>query len=480
MVTKTVYKQIRGFVAIWLSITFVMGLSTFLAIYFTYNPSAVDPGSSNPLPLVTQAQETPEEAPAPVVVLPSVTPEPTSSPTSVAQEPAVPVMVYEATDIPTLTSTPASIPTPTLPPVADARYQVGIQVEHAPDLNADNQDAWYNSVAGDLGLTWVKQEVRWELMEPEQGQIDWSALDLLMRSAEKYAVKLLLSVVTAPDWAREPGVVLERHGPPADPQVYADFLAAILERYPGRIHAIEIWKAQNIDREWTSVNGLNAADYVKLLQTSYETIKAIEPGLIVISGALSPTGVNDGVRAYDDFNYMDQLINAGVLDWADCVGARHNGYNIGPDYRYNEIPDDPTASFRGPFDNPHHSWSFRSTLEGYANRIRAAGKDTQLCVTKFGWPSAEDLEGLREGFDFAYDNTLEEQAEWIPQAMSNMADWDFVWLAFIWNLNYGPQADWAVDNDNVPYSLIGPGFNFRPAYDAIRAWQRDYQTRTRA
>ena len=51
MVTKTVYKQIRGFVAIWLSITFVMGLSTFLAIYFTYNPSAVDPGSSNPLPL---------------------------------------------------------------------------------------------------------------------------------------------------------------------------------------------------------------------------------------------------------------------------------------------------------------------------------------------------------------------------------------------------------------------------------------------
>ena len=101
-------------------------------------------------------------------------------------------------------------------------------------------------------------------------------------------------------------------------------------------------------------------------------------------------------------------------------------------------------------------------------------------MTEFGWPSAEDLEGVREGFDFAYDNTLAEQAQWIPQAMSNMADWDFVWLAFIWNFNYGPQAGWAVDNDNVPYSLIGPGFNFRPAYDAIRAWQRDYQARTRS
>lgn len=480
MVTKTVYKQIRGFVAIWLSITFVMGLSTFLAIYFTYNPAAVDPGSSNPLPLGALGQETPEEAPAPVIVLPSVTPAPTSSPTSVTQEPTVPVMAYEATDIPTLTSTPEPSPTPTLLPVADSRYQVGIQVEHAPDLDPDNQDAWYSSVAGDLGISWVKHQVRWELMEPEQGKIDWSALDLVMPSAEKFAIKLLLSVVTAPDWAREPGVVLERHGPAADPQVYADFVAAILKRYPGKIHAIEIWNEQNIDREWTSVNGLNAADYVKLLQTSYETIKAIEPGIIVISGALSPTGINDGVGAYDDFNYMDQLIAAGMLNWADCVGAHHNGYNIGPDYRYNEIPDDPNASFRGPFDNPHHSWSFRSTLEGYANRVRAAGKDTKLCVTEFGWPSAEDLEGVREGFDFAYDNTLEEQAEWIPQALSNMADWDFVWLAFIWNFNYGPQAGWAVDNDNVPYSLIGPGFNFRPAYDAIRAWQRDYQTRTRS
>lgn len=480
MVTRTVYKQIRGFVATWLSITFVMGLSTFLAIYFTYNPSAVDPGSSNPLPLGSLEQEGPAEAPAPVLVLPSVTPEPTTMATDVSQEAFAPLADDEANYTTTLTIIPAPSPTSTMLPVTDARYQVGIQVEHAPDLNPDNQDAWYRSVADDLGMTWVKQQVRWEHMEPEQGKIDWSALDLVIPSAEKYAIKLLLSVVTAPDWAREPGVLLEQQGPPADPQAYADFVAAILKRYPGRIHAVEIWNGQNIGSEWTSVNGLNAADYVRLLQAAYETIKAIDPGTIVISGALSPTGINDGVGAYDDFAYMDQLISAGMLDWTDCVGARHTGYNIGPDYRYNEIPDDPNASFRGPFDNPHHSWSFRSTLEGYANRIRSAGQDTKLCVTKFGWPSTEDLEGAREGFDFAYDNTLEEQADWIPRAMSNMEDWGFVWLAFIWNFNYGPQAGWAVDNGNVPYSLIGPGFNFRPAYDAIRAWQRDYQTRTRA
>jgi hypothetical protein len=199
----------------------------------------------------------------------------------------------------------------------------------------------------------------------------------------------------------------------------------------------------------------------------------------VISGALAPTGVNDGVTAADDFAYMQQMIKAGVLDWVDCIGAQHHGYNIGPDYRYDEVPQDAGAIFRGPFDNPHHSWSFRSTLEGYANTIRSAGKTTKLCVTKFGWASAEDLDGAASGIIFARDNSLAEQAEWIRKAMSNMEEWGFIWLAFIWNLNYGPQAGYDIANDNVPYSLIGPGFKFRPAFDAIRDWQQDYRVRAR-
>ena len=477
MANKTVYKHIRGFVIIWLSITFVVGLATFLAIYFTYNPAATDSGSSNPLPLIPLEPATPLAELAPVVDLVSVTPEPSPTPAPVTPETENSALVTVAQPAPaSATETSADPP----PPAFDRSFQVGIQVEHAPDLNPDNQDAWYSSVADDLGMTWVKQQVRWEHMQPQPGEIDWGALDLVMPSAQKFGIKLLLSIVTAPDWAREPEASLERHGPPADPQVYADFVAAIVQRYPGMIDAIEIWNEQNSAREWTSVKGLNAADYVQLLRISYDAIKALDPGIIVISGGLSPTGVNDGVEAYDDFTYMDQLIEAGMLDWADCVGVHHYGYNVPPDYRYNEIPDDPTASFRGPFDNPHHSWSFRSTMEGYANRVRATGKSSKLCVTGFGWPSAEDLEGVRAGFEFARDNSLLEQAQWLPRALSNMADWGFVWLAFIWNFNYGPQSGWAVDNDNVPYSLIGPEFKFRPAYDAIRAWQQDYQTRDEA
>jgi len=37
-----------------------------------------------------------------------------------------------------------------------------------------------------------------------------------------------------------------------------------------------------------------------MLKPAYETIKAKSPETMVITGALAPTGVNDGVNAMDD------------------------------------------------------------------------------------------------------------------------------------------------------------------------------------
>ena len=58
-----------------------------------------------------------------------------------------------------------------------------------------------------------------------------------------------------------------------------------------------------------------------------------------------------------------------------------------------------------------------------------------------------------------------------------MEDWGTVWLAFIWNLNYGPQAGWNPNNDNVIYSLIGPNWQHRPAYGAVGEWMKEFRER---
>jgi len=510
-------RRVRVFVIVWTFLTLVVGLATFLAIYFntpsfgistttdvnaalpqpdaevvlvvaSVTPLPTDPPTETPLPTetvetleivptVAELDDTVEEmveatteqvvdseptTDASVAVAQAV--DPTATEVILAVQPTATLVPPTATSEPTPTSTP-------LPSEIDT-FEVGIQVQFSLDFNPGNQNGFYNSVSNDLGLGWVKTQVRWQDFEREPDVYDWSVLDLVLTSSQEFGIKQMITVVTAPDWSRSQGVAAGEYGPPDNNQDYVDFVLKILERYPGQIHGIEVWNEQNLSREWTSERGLWVPDYVQLLQDTYTAVKAVDPGIIIISGALAPTGFDDGVGAINDFRYMDLMIAEGMLDYADCIGAHHNGYNIGPDIRWDAVPNDPTAQFRGPFDNPHHSWSFRSTLEGYNNRIRAAGYETPLCVTEFGWAVSEDLDGYPRGFEFANDNTLEEQATWFPQAMQLMKDWGFVRLAFVWNFNYAPQAGWNTDNDNVPYSLIGPNWNFRPAYDAIREWQR--------
>lgn len=460
-------RQVRSFVLVWTFITLVMGLATFMAIYFTYSSPNAPRNDNNENVALAAGNGRP-------VVIASQTPlPPTQTPvvTEIAatEAPVVAQVAASETPLPTMTAT--------LAPALDNRFEVGIQVQFSLDYNPEHQDGFYNSVKNQLNMNWVKTQVRWQDVEATKGEYNWGILDLVMPSSSKFGIKQVLSIVTAPEWAREAGANLSKEGPPANNQDYVDFVLTLLARYPGQVGAIEVWNEMNIDREWASVGGLSARNYTSLLQATYEAVKAVDPGILIITGALAPTGIDDGVGAIDDFRYTDQLIAAGALNYADCYGAHANGYNVPPTVRWDEGFKDPTAKFRGPFDNPHHSWSLRSTLEGYANRLRAAQLQTKLCVTEFGWAVAEDLEGYPQGFEFAQDNTLAEQAEWFPEAFQFMADSDFVRLAIVWNFNYAPQAGYSPDNDNVPYSLIGPGYTFRPAFDTIAEWVKNYAER---
>ncbi len=453
-------QQVRAFVLIWTGITFIMASLTFIAVYLTYDSitSAISPGLSG---VAIPRAETPTRDPE--AVLPLVTATPSLVPT---------LIVTPAPDSDVLEVAQAQLmPTPTLLPVDVSRFELGVQVQFSYDL----MERWLDVASNQLSVNWVKQQVRWEDMEPQPGEYDWFFTDIYLPAARDQGVRVLISVVTAPDWAREEGVDLAQQGPPADPMAYANFITALLERYPGMVHAVEVWNEQNLDREWTSTGGLSAANYITLLRTTYQAIKEVDPGIIVVSGALAPTGLSDGVRAWDDFVYLDQLIAAGLLNYTDCVGAHHNGINVSPDYTWDTIPDDPSLTFRGPFDTPHHSWSFRSTLQTYADKIALAGGDQPLCVTEFGWPSAEGLEGIPQGFEFALDNSLEDQREYTVKALDFMRSGGYVRLAILWNLNYGAQAGWVADNDNVAYSIIGPDFVFRPVFDAVRDWNRTYE-----
>lgn len=355
------------------------------------------------------------------------------------------------------------VPVPETPWSVDD-FGYGIQI-HGNATVGDPIDTM-RAVRNDLGLDWIKMQIQWWLVHPDPDVDQWFFYDGVVEQAHEHGLRLMVSVVGAPAWTRSDGT---ENGPPDDYSQYAAFLTEMLERYEGKIDAIEVWNEQNLDREWATANGVNPEDYVRFLQTANEAIKAHDPNIIVISGALAPTGGGDWVSWIDDFQWLDRALAAGMLDHADCVGAHHNGYNIGPDVTYEAAPSDPeaaTAVFRGPFDNAHHSWSFKSTLDTYAQKVQAIDPDMKLCVTEFGWASSEGYDTYPTGFEFAQDNTLQEQAGYITQAFQQMYESGDVWIAYLFNYDFGNKGGGPTD-DPVPYSILDTQGVPRPAFGAL-------------
>ena len=401
----------------------------------------------------------------------------------------------EATAEPAATSTPGGLvpidqQTPEATAAPQETPQQGPTDEAEPPASPDGDEAFGYGIAADalnttdftmgqvnsLGLGWVKQQVRWDDFSTAPDQMDWSGYDAVVEAAQAHGLKLMLSVVGAPEWSYEYTDDNPQAAPPDDLSLYADFLGELVDRYQGRIHAIEVWNEQNLDREWDTAEGVSPTRYIEMLRLAYQAIKSRDPEIIVISGALSPVGgtatdPNNPSRIIymDDTQYFQEMVANGFLSYCDCVGVHHNGYNIPPDVAWDEDYEDPTATFRGFWDNPHPSWSFKSTLRQYSDAVSGM---KPLCVTEFGWASSQGLAGYPEGFGFAQDNTLEEQAQYNVRAFQLMREWGFVRLAFLWNLNYANTGPRTADDPNAPYSLVDYNGVGRPAFEAIAAMEK--------
>lgn len=328
-------------------------------------------------------------------------------------------------------------------------------------------------VKNQLGLDWMKVQMRWADVQRAPDTTDWYIWDIIMEEAAKRNLYVMLSVVTSPEWTRTDG---DRHGPPDDPALYYQFLTDVLSRYKGRVQAIEVWNEQNLDREWRTAQGVAPAGYVEFLAGASAAIKAVDPTVIVISGALAPTGFHDPEKiiAMNDLIWYDEALTLGILDHVDCVGVHHNGYNLPPNVEFDEVETVGSAedfSFQGPWTTPHESWSFATTLRLMAEKTQAVDPDMQLCVTEFGWASAEGYDAAPEGFGWVLDNSLEEQAEYIVQAFAQMRDSGDVMLAFLFNFDFGNKGQGPTD-DPVPYSIIDANGAPRPAFGAVSAMEK--------
>lgn len=300
------------------------------------------------------------------------------------------------TPIPVDPASSANLPAPVAGSGATGAFELG---GHVALFNDASHTAMRRA-----GMTWVKKQIRYNVGDNAEGLV--AAYTNLAHEA---GFKILLGVVGYPNQMGNFDSYIES---------YADFCAQVAAK---GADAIEVWNEPNIDREWP--NGqINGAAYTRLLAAAFNAIKAVNPSVIVISAAPSPTGAEaafPGAVVNDD-NFMRQMAAAGAGAYMDCLGLH-----------YNEGIVAPSATVGDPRDN-YPTRYFGSML----NRGKQFFPGKPVCWTELGYVSPEGFtEPLPATFGWGADVTVAQQASWLASAATLSAQ-NGVRLMIVWNVNF--------------------------------------------
>ena len=309
-----------------------------------------------------------------------------------------------------------------------------------------------------LGMEWVKVRVDWRDLEPEQGNILFTDLDMIVETLDSNNLSILFHVTNAPSWARTSP---DENGPPDDLANFETFLTTLVERYNGRVDAYEIWDEPNLRRNWNCDRQICEQSYIELLTVAYNVINSLDANALVISGGLAPTGFNDGINAIDDRLYLTTLYAEGLRDISDAIAVHAPGWANPPDASCCEASNGVETHYESPV------FYFLDNIEAYRTiMVENGDSDSAMWVTKFGWGTSEDVGEPSPIHIFVNYTSVEEQAQYIPRAFEMGLELGYVGPMFLDNLNGCQGLSYRVE---VCYnSLINPDGVPRPAFTTVQ------------
>lgn len=240
------------------------------------------------------------------------------------------------------------------------------------------------------GMTWVKQMFHF------YAGADLAAISDFIKEGHQAGFKVLLNIT----------------GSSADMDASGDEYYAAFAAFLGEVAAlgadgIEVWNGMNIDRAWPA-GQVNGASYVRLLAEAYNAIKAANPGTLVITGALNPTGFFGAASCTDqgcnDDVYAQQMAEAGAADFADCIGVHYTEGAVSPA----QTGGDPRGDYATRY--------FPTMIERMAAPFE--GQDIPLCFTGLGYLSAEGYEASWPAYlPWGKNTSVTQQAKWLRDAI---------------------------------------------------------------
>ena len=175
-----------------------------------------------------------------------------------------------------------------------------------------------------------------------------------------------------PDWARAQGTA--ETAPPQNLDDYGDFVAAFVQHFKGRVHYVQIWNEPNRFEDW-GFQPVDPVAYTKLLQVAYARAKQVDPSIVVLSAALTPT-TDCCTKNRPDPVYLQQMYEAGAGSSFDVLGAQAYGLRAGPEDPWQDLPWRPNESPQSDYRQPQHQLRSRgagSAGDGPQRRRRQIG-----------------------------------------------------------------------------------------------------------
>ncbi len=333
--------------------------------------------------------------------------------------------------------------------VGVARENIGIQLL----ANVESR-LMSNAVDGiaPLDMGWAKLQVSWRALQPNAVEVTSELLTLQshINLLDRNGYDILISIVKAPNWARETEV---EDGPPANLDDFNAFINTVLQLSGPQIDAIEVWNEPNLLREWNTDNyAFTGSGYMQLFDSAYNTIRAYSEDIVIVTAGLAPTG--DSAVSVQDRRYLRQMYNAGLANYDNvAIGVHPYGWANSP----NEI----CCTGGSWADQPQ--FFFLNTIATYNAIAENYGHQTELWITEFGWSTWNDLpyDPPEAWMEFL---TTSQQVDYTIRAFEIGSALDYVGPMFLWNFNFANEFTLNNRDEMAGYSLVisDEEFNFQP------------------
>ncbi len=333
----------------------------------------------------------------------------------------------------------------------------------------DEADAWKIqrglSMIREMGASWIVEFFPWAYLEPSQGQYHWDIADRIVDQADRQGLQVIARLGFVPEWARpSPSIqpttftYLDR----AHYKDFATFAAAFAAHFRGRVNYIVIWNEPNLSSEW-GMRPVSAADYVALLQASYGPIKAANPDMLVLAGALAPTLEPAGsAQGLDDLLYLQQMYQAlGATADSESTTTRqlpgaHRSLRV-PNRPYDAWAMHSYGRTAPPEQAPAPSViNFRRAELEHDLMVRYGDGDLPVFITEAGW---------NDDTQWVFGVTPAQRIRYTLDAWTYARlHWPWVRCVAMWVFKLPAPAHGYRDH----YTFVTPSLEPLPIYDEVR------------